>query len=109
MSELKTKPDALIDSSEAGFLALKQIERRKEERETGKTMGVKIQIPEVGNVLRPLYGGEIGFILGHSGNGKSFLIKKIVNDETQHFINQKRTDMVNVIVTWEETAEILAM
>lgn len=103
------KPTALLDSSEAAYLATELIENRMKEQESGEVHGIQFSVPELQDIIRPIYPGEIAFLLGHSRNGKSFVAKKVLYDETKKLFEQGKTDTVNVIVTWEEPAEVLAM
>lgn len=101
--------EAIFDSARASYLALNIIKSRLEEQESGIVDGIQFTVPELKDVARPIYPQETAFVIGHSKNGKSFLIKKVLYEETMKLFAQRQTDKVNVIITWEEPAEILAM
>ena len=107
MSE--TKPSELLEAGEAAVLAIETIETRKTENDSGKSNGIQFCVPELRDIIRPLYAGEVCMMMGLSGNGKSFFIKKQLGDETLRMMRERETNRVNVIVTWEESAEVLAM
>lgn len=100
---------AIIDSGRAAHSAVQMIEDRLTERESGVIDGIQFTVPELKAIARPIYPHETAFIIGHSRNGKSFVVKKVLYEETQKLYREHKTDNVNVIVTWEEPAEILAM
>lgn len=101
--------DAVFQPQEAVTSALETMGQRLEENESGESVGFSFDLPELRDYLRPLYPGEFGVICGLSRNGKSFLLKKGAYLKTMEIYDEGPSNKCVIVMTWEESAEILAM
>lgn len=100
---------AIFQPQEAVNSALALIDERLDEQERGEVGGVTLNIPELQTFIRPVYPGELWIICGLSRNGKSFFMKKVLYEETMRVYEMGPSNRCTVIMTWEESAEVLAM
>lgn len=93
---------------EATNSAINVIKTRMEERQQGIVKGF-FNIPELKNVIRKPIPGDLVSICGRPRNGKSFIAKKLILEETLELYKKEASNQCTICITWEEPAEILAM
>lgn len=99
--------EAIRLPNESANFAIKVIDERIKERQSGNKKGF-FNIPEIRDVVRkPL--ADLVSICGRPRNGKSFIAKKLILEETLDLYKKPPSNQCTICITWEEPAEILAM
>jgi len=103
-----TMPASVYKPLDAVYNTLDVIDQRLTEKENGRVDGATFNIPELRDYVRPILPGEVALVCGLSRNGKSFLIKKFLYEETMKLMARGVSNKCTVLVTWEESVEMVA-
>lgn len=99
--------EAIRQPKEAADNAIAVIEERINNKENIKT-GF-FDIPEIDPFIRKPMPGDLISICGRPRNGKSFIAKKLILNETLKIHEKGPSNKCTICITWEEPAEVLAM
>ena len=105
---MSDNPENTYTSDESVHLALELAKNRKEQKASLSGIGAQFPIPTLKDIIRPIERGETAYVMGHSGNGKSFIAKKLLFDNTEQIMREQEHGQINVIITWEESVEMCA-